>query len=120
MGSMQNYFAFMFQLTCGLPSVTLLGEKHDYITILEKLDRLAKYGEEPAQFAKVLQPVLKRSIRSFENPSDPDVVDFWQRVLHVRAGGSGPTIYSGWISAFRFWDKKGTCLYKFREPDSEG
>ncbi|KAK5096093.1 hypothetical protein LTR70_001503 [Exophiala xenobiotica] len=110
MGSMQKYFTYLCQIVCGIPSVTLMGEKTDYEKILNKLDYLSSLGAEPEQFAALLKPVICRMIRTFDDPTDPAVVNFWQRILDVDAG-SGFTTYSGWISAFCFWNEDGKSLY---------
>ena len=61
MASMQKFFGYGCGITCGIPSVTLLGEKADYEEILKKLDMLPGLipGPEPAQFADVIRPVIK-------------------------------------------------------------
>jgi len=111
MATMQKYFTYKFQLSCGFPSITLLGRRSDYEQILQKLDWLEGYGEEPAQFVALLRPIVTRFISSFDDPSAPAVLEFWQRAVHV-SGGSGPSRYSGWITAFCMWDKDGKSLYK--------
>lgn len=117
MASMQKYFDYKLCLLCGLPSVTLLGEKSDYEQILQKLDKLPSLGREPAQFADVLRPVIKRMIRTFEDPQDESVISFWQRILDVERNGSGSSWYTGWVTAFCFWDEDGKCLYRFTDYD---
>jgi hypothetical protein len=65
-----------------------LGGKEDYESILKRQDKLEEYGSEPAQFAALLEPILRRMIRTFEEPTEKIVIDFWQRVLH---GTKAPT-----------------------------
>ncbi|CAG8976784.1 hypothetical protein HYALB_00008443 [Hymenoscyphus albidus] len=55
MATMQKYFSFKCSIGCGIPSVTLLGEKAYYELILKGLDKLRSLGIEPTQFADVLQ-----------------------------------------------------------------
>jgi len=43
---------------CGIPPVTLLGEKADYELILARIPKLATYGKEPSEFAELLTPIL--------------------------------------------------------------
>ena len=123
MGSMQKYFSFGCSMSCGLPSVTLLGDKADWELILGRLDKLTTFGQEPTQFSQILRPVISRFIRSFESPTSTEVIDFWQRVLNVNSQMSGSTIYSGWITAFCFWDEDGNSLHALdryswvREPN---
>lgn len=119
MASMQKFFSYTCGPTCGIPSVTLLGEKADYERIVQKLDKLSTLGEEPTQFAALLRPILTRMVRTFEDPTDAAVVDFWQRILDMRRG-SGFTSYSGWVTGFCFWDTDGKCLYPHAFGSREG
>ena len=96
MASMQAYFSYGASAACGLPSVTLMGEKSDYELILHRLEKLRTYGEEPSQFADLLSAVVTRFIRSFEDPKNPDVLDFWNRIVSRWHLGSGMDYYSGW------------------------
>jgi len=95
MGATQKYFDFRCVLRCGIPSVTLLGEKCDWEEILRRLEKLKGFGEETTRFYTLLKPVVKRFVRSFEDPTSDEVVSFWQRIAHFTEGGSGPSYYSG-------------------------
>ncbi|CAG8891029.1 unnamed protein product [Penicillium egyptiacum] len=57
-GSIQKYFSYQFTIRCGIPSVTLLGEREDWELMVPKLAQLAQLGDEPARFAQLLRPVL--------------------------------------------------------------
>jgi hypothetical protein len=117
MGSMQKYFSYKMTLMCGIPSVTLLGEKADWVDIRRRIDKLASFGKETEHFSLLLAPVLDHFIRTFDNAEDPKVVDFWTKIAHQHSNFSGPSYLSGWITAFCFWDSKGELL--FREPRSD-
>ena len=110
MGSLQTYFSYKMTLCCGIPSVTLLGDKRDWETLVKKLERIPQLGAEPAQFSELLRPVLERFVRSFDTPKDSDIITFWNRVAH-QSGGSGPRYLSGWVTAFCFWDEDGKSLH---------
>lgn len=112
MGVVQKYFDYKIILRCGLPSVTLLGERADWALILTRLNKLTTFGVETAQFATLLEPVVSRFVQTFDAPNSLQTLDFWQRIAHRSGGGSGPTYYSGWITAFCFWDQDGKCIYK--------
>ena len=119
MGVTQKYFDFICQLECGLPSVTLLGEKTDWELIHHRLDKLETFGVEPSLFCNLLRPVLSRFIKSFDEPASEDTVNFWQRIAHYQEDGSGPSYYSGWITAFCFWNEDGKSLYAIDLPYGE-
>ena len=90
MGSMQKYFSYRMTLICGIPSVTLLGNKEDWTKIRSRLDMLQRLGSQPQSFASLLVPVLDYFIRSFDNPTAPEVLTFWNKIAHHSGGGSGP------------------------------
>jgi hypothetical protein len=111
MGAMQKYFGYRMSLICGIPSVTLLGDKADWINIRHRLDKLPQFGKEPEKFATLLCPVLDYFIRTFEDAQDPEVVEFWTKIADRHGNSSGPNYLSGWITAFCFWDSEGKLLY---------
>jgi hypothetical protein len=117
MGSMQKYFGYLMGLICGIPSVTILGEKADWIDIRRRLDKLPQLGAEPEQFTRLLSPVLDYFVRTFEDADDPKVVDFWSKIADQHSNGSGPSYLSGWITAFCFWDSEGKMLYRDNSDD---
>jgi hypothetical protein len=120
MGTLQKYFTYGVELLCGIPSVTLLGEKADWEDMLKRLDKLPELGKETAAFARVLRPVLRYFVASFEPRPDPKVMEFWGRIAHQEFQGSGATYLSGWITAFCFWDTEGKRFYGAGEPNSSG
>jgi Domain of unknown function (DUF4419) len=95
MSAMQKYFSYGCGICCGLPSVTLLGQKHDWEEILSRLERLKTFGDEPTMFYGLLKPVLKKFVETFDDPDGEDIKDFWQHIAHYSGGGSGPTYLSG-------------------------
>lgn len=117
MGTVQKYFSYTMELTCGIPSVTLLGERADWEDLLKRLDRLPELGDEPAKFATLLRPILRYFIASFDPEPAPAVKEFWSKIAH-QTGGSGVFFLSGWITAFCFWDEDGKSLY--HRYDSSG
>ncbi|KAI0442729.1 hypothetical protein F4803DRAFT_518397 [Xylaria telfairii] len=106
MGILQHYFEYICIIECGIPSITLLGEKADYEIILARLDKLEQYGNEPSELRELLRPILTRIIRSFDEPDSQEIVDFWRDMCTVESM-SGQTNYNGWISAFCFWNSEG-------------
>lgn len=109
MGAMQNGFDYKFTVTCSLPSVTLLGNIEDWENILSRLDKLDLLGDEPRQFAAMLRPILRRMIESFTDPTSPQVLEFWNTIVHRTALWSGTDYLTGWLTAFCYWDEEGNA-----------
>jgi hypothetical protein len=131
MSTMQKYFSFGCRLHCGLPSVTLQGQKQDWEKMLSRLERLKSFGDEPKMWYELLKPVFMKFVETFDAPESAAIKDFWQKIVHRSGGGSGPTYLSGgllvhqiiiiigmlmlllgWITAFCFWDGQGKCFHK--------
>lgn len=92
---------------CGIPSVTLLGDKADWLRLLARLDRLPELGDEPAQWASMLRPILSRFASAFDGSPD---VEFWSHVVSWDNRLCGQNLLSGWITAFCMWDCDGKRL----------
>ncbi|KAJ7157694.1 hypothetical protein C8R43DRAFT_883040 [Mycena crocata] len=111
MATLKSYFEYVFDpTTCGIPRVTLEGEKSDWEDILQRLEKLKEYGLEPIAWYHLLVPVLSRFVAAFDDPNAQSNVDFWQKVTHSEGGGSGGDFYSGWITAFSVWSDRGAWL----------
>ncbi|KAJ7105180.1 hypothetical protein C8R44DRAFT_681506 [Mycena epipterygia] len=108
MATLKEYFSYGFGgITCGIPRVTLEGEKADWETILARLEKLKDYGLETIAWYHLLRPVIARFVGAFDAPDSEENIDFWGKVAHYKRGGSGPSYYSGWINAFNAFNKKG-------------
>ena len=101
------------RLGCGIPLVTLEGERSDWVNLLNRIEKFETLGEEPKVWAGMLRPILTRFVSSFDG--NPDI-DFWSKICHYRAGGSSPSYVCGWITAFTVWSKEG----KWQGPSLTG
>jgi len=117
MGLMQAYFTYTAHISCGMPSITLEGTRADWVRLHAKLEKLANFGKEPAEYAARLRPVLSRFVRTFDDPRDPEIRHFWTQIVNMQRTspshvcGAQPANYaSGWITAFQYWDAKGHPL----------
>lgn len=106
MSALKCYFRYTMRTRCGIPSITLLGEKSDYESILNHLNTVATLGKEPLAFTRLLRPILAQFIRSFDEPPS---LEFWSKICHYQAG-SGTHHIGGWISAFCSWGTKGIWM----------
>ncbi|KAG5179160.1 hypothetical protein JKP88DRAFT_270402 [Tribonema minus] len=107
MAAMQKYFSFKMRLSCGLPSVTLLGELSDWQEIEARAKRLADFDAGDglmAEWSGLLAPILEQFTLSAQGKPS---TDFWSKVCHRIGGASGPTYLSGWVTAFAVFNEKG-------------
>ena len=98
MGTFQKYFAYIIDEICGIPSVTLLGTKADWIKLQQAAEKFAQYGEEPTLWCQQLKVVLSRFVRTFDCPDAVDVKDFWGKMVHFDNRMCGRDDITGWIS----------------------
>ncbi len=107
MASMKNFFDYKFCLDCNLPNVTLLGELEDWIKIRERANRLLEFDTKEGYMGKLCEflfPVLDQFVETIKgNPNK----EWWNRVVNLSGGGSGPSYLSGWITTFCVFNNEG-------------
>lgn len=113
MGAMQKYFEYFFDcITCGIPEITILGERDDWVKIQNRLDKLLLWGDEAKEYHKYLTPIFKNIVASFDDPASEAVVTFWKTMVshHGPSGDSGGKPYpyiTGWITGLFLWNNDG-------------
>ncbi|KAJ7244575.1 hypothetical protein C8J57DRAFT_1438433 [Mycena rebaudengoi] len=117
MATLKAYFSYEFYLTCAIPHVTLEGEKFDSVNILGRLEKLKEYGVEAIAWYHLLHPVISRFVAAFDVPASRENINFWQWVAHHHTQDSGPSYYSGWISAFAVFSPTGEWLGNWLDKD---
>ncbi|KAL7942066.1 hypothetical protein V8C42DRAFT_333487 [Trichoderma barbatum] len=120
MATTKAYFEYIIMVGCGFPSVTLLGERDDWVKLLERLPKLATFGDEPAAWSKLLVKVVEKMIETFDRPDDEATKDFWMKAVHrtgMAASGRGLDTMSGWITAFCFWDDEGNMIHQYTDEE---
>ncbi|KAJ6450398.1 hypothetical protein C8R45DRAFT_1043532 [Mycena sanguinolenta] len=122
MATLKQYFTYGFDCSCcGIPRVTLEGEKADWANILERLEKLKEYGIQTTAWYHLLRPVISRFVAAFDDPNSASNADFWNRVIHLESLGSGPDYYTGWINAFNVFGEKGNWLgYALKKEPVDG
>lgn len=112
MGLTQHYFEYSVSLICGLPSVTLLGNKTDWVALQEKVERLKWFGGEAEEYADVLKPILQGFVDTWNNPEAKTTKDFWSKIVDGRQKSTCVTrgYVTGWITGFYFWNREGKAL----------
>jgi hypothetical protein len=114
MGLTKAYFSFYDCITCGIPSITILGEKADWERIEGKIERLMDFGEQPTDYARRLRPILRRIVATFDDSTSRETRDFWNEIVQAKARHSGACdepdlmyVISGWILGFFYWSEEG-------------
>ena len=89
-----------------VPTIALLGTKPDWTSLHARLSRLPALGAEPAAFAALLAPVLRRFARAFDGTPDRT---FWAHAArHASWAGTGEREFlAGWLAAFCVWSPAG-------------
>lgn len=98
----------------GLSSISLLGEKSDWQETLRRVEqRVPTFGQQTIEWYRILVPVIKGMILSFESPELPQSKDFWHQSCHFDGTdiGNDKETLTGWITAFCFWSDSGFCLH---------
>jgi hypothetical protein len=68
-----------FSCLNGIPSISLEGQKGDWIQLANKLTQMEKgtLGKEPTEYARLLRPLLDRFVATFDMLFDPTIRLFW-------------------------------------------
>ena len=107
MATVKQYFTYRMRLLCGIPRVTLEGEKKDWVEILNRIEKLKEFGPQATAWYRLLHPILSRFVESFSDPSGTEDREFWSKVVHFEPYGSGSSLICGWITAFMIFDEEG-------------
>ncbi|KAJ7891664.1 hypothetical protein B0H14DRAFT_1059744 [Mycena olivaceomarginata] len=112
---------YTFGALCGIPRVTLEGERADWELLLSRLDRLKTqckdFGTPTVAWYHLLHPVLARFVGAFDDPESAENREFWGGVVvwKEESNGNGDVNknagkLSGWITAFCAFSVEGTWL----------
>ncbi|KAJ7161880.1 hypothetical protein C8R43DRAFT_1063146 [Mycena crocata] len=110
MATMKKFLEYKESYDCGVPRVTLEGERADWELILGRLERLKEYGLEAIAWYHFLVPVISRLVKAFDEPDAATNSQFWQKVATSTNNGSGGAFLSGWITAFCMFSPTGAWL----------
>jgi hypothetical protein len=92
--SYKKAFDYVGESGCGIPSITLKGNKKDWETILSKLDQLNDLGL--SNWATNLKPVISEFVNVFDGKINKE---FWKSIYKSASEYNGFYI-SGWITKF--------------------
>ncbi|KAF7377317.1 hypothetical protein MSAN_00152300 [Mycena sanguinolenta] len=107
MATMKKYFDYRMGIMCGIPRVTLEGERQDWELILHRLEKLKEYGLQTIAWYHLLFPVISQFVKAFDEPHSRENLDFWAKVTCDETFGYGGHQWSGWITAFCVFSGEG-------------
>jgi len=114
MGAMKKYFSYNFACSaCGIPSVTLLGDRADWVDLQGRIDRIPELKGETIEFHRLLKPIARHMVLSFDEPASAAVLDFWRGIAcwekpyYMGSGAVPDDKITGWITTFCFWASAG-------------
>ena len=109
--TLQHYVRYKLRPRCGLPEVTLLGDKSDWEAIMTRIEKLLSFSDETWAWYMLVSQVISHFIKAFEDPDSTENKDFWQNVAQFRTT-NGINYLDGWITAFCYWNDQGEKLQR--------
>lgn len=108
MSVMSKYFRYEVHIMCGLPEITLAGEREDWIELQERAKRLTTFNEtELTRWHGLLVPILGGFVNAFDD--EIDVEGHWAHMIK-NTGGSGMPL-DGWIAYLFPFDDSGRWMF---------
>ncbi|KAF8199358.1 hypothetical protein K438DRAFT_1823464 [Mycena galopus ATCC 62051] len=107
MATMKKYFDYTMEISCGIPRVTLEGERQDWEQLLHRLEKLKEYGLQTIAWYHLLVPVISQFVKAFDEPNSVENRDFWLKVACDERLAYGSPGWSGWITAFCVFSEQG-------------
>ncbi|RGP80265.1 hypothetical protein FLONG3_1566 [Fusarium longipes] len=90
----------------GIPSISLLGEAKDWVTILEKLDRFN--DENVRLFVNNIKPIIKLFHYAARVPRSKKATEFFATMVRkTPPNDNDDKLVTGWITAFCYFDSEG-------------
>jgi len=99
MSAMKHYFSYGMCTMCGIPNISLLGARDDWVAIRARAEHLGSLmmPDFASRWLGVLLPVLDEFIAAYDGKVGHG---FWQSMVKLRNTGGGSGSYSfisGWI-----------------------
>ncbi len=76
MSAVKKYFEYVCGTLCGIPEITIIGNKKDWVEILDKFQNLSSYGLD--WWVRKLSPILKKIIQTMDGKVD---YKFWRGIF---------------------------------------
>jgi len=106
LGAMQSYFDYGVHTMCGIPEITLLGDKADWRSILDRAHVLAELDCTP--WVTSLTAILARFVGAFDGSADPNV---WKHLYKLSDESGGPYTTGFFNVFFPYFEKSRPNTY---------
>jgi len=87
MDALKAFFSYSCSTLCGIPQITLLGEKKDWVSIRERAAQLGTFGLD--WWMEALLPMLDEFVAVWEGKINEE---FWHSFIKVGGGSGGPYV----------------------------
>lgn len=77
MGAMQKYFSYFVAITCGIPSVTLLGKREDWADLVKKTRQVIPAGQRAGTVCAASPPGTQSFCRVLRQLDSTKALAFW-------------------------------------------
>jgi hypothetical protein len=94
MDVVKSYFDYSCRTLCGIPEVTLLGDREDWMSLRDRAARFKDFGCD--WWLQHLLPVLDQFVKVFGGTADPA---FWGELYKIGGGSGGPYV-TGIVNVF--------------------
>lgn len=97
MYALKSYFSYEVHTRCGIPSVTLEGDKADWEDVATRAEEVGKRFE-LNWWTEHLMPVLEQCISAFDKPNP----EFWAEFYKQNGGSGGPYVSGHILNLFPY------------------
>jgi len=97
MGAMQKYFSYGMMTSCGIPSITLLGETSDWESIRNRVESFRVY--DLGWWVDALIPIVDQFVKASKGDVD---LPFWESIYKQRTMSGGSTLSGHFIHLFPY------------------
>jgi|GEM_PF-385368 len=99
MNAMKSYYRYKSEIICGIPAITILGERADWLKIIEKIKILGQYEFE--WWVNEILPILKEFVNVFDKQTN---IGLWRDIFN--SYNMCGTKINGWILKFYPYDRE--------------
>ncbi|MCZ2224352.1 MAG: DUF4419 domain-containing protein [Chitinophagales bacterium] len=92
MDTMKTYFDYRVRTLCGIPEISLMGTREDWVKLRDKVNAISEFNLK--WWTDKLLPICDEFVNAFDDKIN---TKFWAKIYKEEGGSGGPYI-SGWIT----------------------